>query len=1191
MRKVTLHITVIFLCFLLLSPIYTPILAEASTIINIEIIRNVGSSELADIKFTVKNAAGQPKIGAKIELTPEGSPIPIYINYTNAYGIYVFEDMPPDVYAWQCEGQTGTVAIDAEENPLTITEKELFWMFFVLFASGDAGVEKGEKFFKTLAEILGYGPPPSKGSTNVETAVNYASWLLGLDAYLDRAYSDTSTFAAAKFAVNVGKFTINMISKIIDEEQIDSEINPSNKGAKFSKITFSVTRKGQQTQLGEFSSSEFFLGILTMIGASLDLYKTYIQLNINAVELNLRTGIDICCNIAKLAEGFCKFAKQIAIAAKKLALANRFAALAAGASTVVGALTIWAALMDYHARYGWTFSWDYLLDPYFWPIALEVAGGTCLVIAGLMMILGIETVSFSLPLLGTITISAEALGFIGGIILIIAFLLGYFLGLFNPPTVDPAKFAWYKQNVLSTVGPSINYLINLREKINTLNTTQLQQNSQQATAFAGYASEYANEAAGKYRTELLKARLYFTRVSQAYTAYKNAVEEARNTHYIDNLIEKYLSYTASNGKTITGKAVGINSTTATYNDTARTFTVNAAITPNGNQFTKKEVTIDNLDGTTTTIGYNDWQSWAGDIPVEHDNEGREFKVYYRTDTQKIHVIDDPDNYNQSPNWTVSNTTHFQYKYYFTCSPNEEVAWIEAINEWLNTIQTSEEMQKLHQFQDISNNLTSVITHPHPDKLPPPPTIIGPTYAYRFDTQGNVVMHRFAATTTNPDNHKIQYIFDWGDGARTITDWHNPGETAVVSHKCETSAPITYYQVKVSAIDENGAWSGWSTTHTTEIINNHPDLARYEWEWPQVPRDQTLAIAGYLPAVTIEVGSFLQVNYNPIFMDFGQGFDTYIMYEPLFGFDQASGQRINWLGESIKWLDPTTIEIKLRKKDIGGGKYAPYWVKITDWTAWEEYGISGVEYYRQINTTDVKYSFMLYDQYVGLNGFANCLENGWNSFITVDDKTIIIHLKPEYTYSNLAWQTLTSSYLIVPADVWQQINATYHPNLAEFINDWTDSTFRTARPNWLIASGMCLPIEHQRAEPPYYEQIPGYTLMKKNPLWWGEIIFKRMPAPNFILYISYQSLEMALKDLTNGRIFDWYGVAFDTPCMDDTTYLDFLINYPFLHTYLYNPPYYCEGDWYTYSTQYWMRWPHQDHPHLPCSPYGGSSQTA
>ncbi|MEM2971322.1 MAG: hypothetical protein QW270_02730 [Candidatus Bathyarchaeia archaeon] len=56
----------------------------------------------------------------------------------------------------------------------------------------------------------------------------------------------------------------------------------------------------------------------------------------------------------------------------------------------------------------------------------------------------------------------------------------------------------------------------------------------------------------------------------------------------------------------------------------------AALTPNGNTFTKKYVDIDNLDGTTTTIGYNDWQSWAGDIPVEHDNENREFKVYYNT---------------------------------------------------------------------------------------------------------------------------------------------------------------------------------------------------------------------------------------------------------------------------------------------------------------------------------------------------------------------------------------------------------------------------------------------------------------------------------------------------------------------------------------------------------------------------------
>ncbi|MEM2995574.1 MAG: S8 family serine peptidase [Candidatus Bathyarchaeia archaeon] len=144
------------------------------------------------------------------------------------------------------------------------------------------------------------------------------------------------------------------------------------------------------------------------------------------------------------------------------------------------------------------------------------------------------------------------------------------------------------------------------------------------------------------------------------------------------------------------------------------------------------------------------------------------------------------------------------------------------------------------------------------------------------------------------------------------------------------------------------------------------------------------------------------SFNPLLADYGQGFDTYIMYEPLFGFDRASNSLIKWLGRNIQWVNSTCIEITLRS----GAK----WVKISN-----QDSATIIEQYRQITAEDVKYSFMLHHQHENLDNFLDALEGGWDGgFLTIDATTIHIYLKPEYAYSQTIWQTLTNGYLIVPA---------------------------------------------------------------------------------------------------------------------------------------------------------------------------------
>ncbi|MEM2971061.1 MAG: hypothetical protein QW270_01365 [Candidatus Bathyarchaeia archaeon] len=322
-----------------------------------------------------------------------------------------------------------------------------------------------------------------------------------------------------------------------------------------------------------------------------------------------------------------------------------------------------------------------------------------------------------------------------------------------------------------------------------------------------------------------------------------------------------------------------------------------------------------------------------------------------------------------------------------------------------------------------------------------------------------------------------------------------------------------------------------------MVNVSPVSAQPpEWDLP-VPRDKTISVSGYWPDPA-------WATSVPCIMDWGQCMETYIMYEPLFGTDVGATEphRIKWLGENIEWLDPTTIKITLRKKDIGGGKYAPYWVKITDWDAWQAC-TGGVEYYRPINATDVWFSFYLYgglpESPDGKYWHAGALRDRITSMEIVDDKTLLVHIKPEYANSVVVMRRLTASYLIVPFDVWQQIEAQFGW-IPDVKNIWTDPVFRADHPDWLVASGMYLPYQHQ------VEVSPHYTLMKKNPLWWGKYIFKRVPAPDY-----FANLHFA----TNAEIYGWMTncwIDWDGNYVPKDTWVP-----PCYKTYFYDPPYFAD----------------------------------
>lgn len=83
-----------------------------------------------------------------------------------------------------------------------------------------------------------------------------------------------------------------------------------------------------------------------------------------------------------------------------------------------------------------------------------------------------------------------------------------------------------------------------------------------------------------------------------------------------------------------------------------------------------------------------------------------------------------------------------------------------------------------------------------------------------------IEYSYTSSTTDPDNDKVCYKFDWGDGSST--DWTgllNSGETVTESHTWDEPGN---YEVKVKAKDEYDEESSWSDILYVTMTNLAPD---------------------------------------------------------------------------------------------------------------------------------------------------------------------------------------------------------------------------------------------------------------------------------------------------------------------------------------------------------------------------------
>jgi peptide/nickel transport system substrate-binding protein len=279
---------------------------------------------------------------------------------------------------------------------------------------------------------------------------------------------------------------------------------------------------------------------------------------------------------------------------------------------------------------------------------------------------------------------------------------------------------------------------------------------------------------------------------------------------------------------------------------------------------------------------------------------------------------------------------------------------------------------------------------------------------------------------------------------------------------------------------------------------------------EMPREETLQMSGYEGP---------QTALRPWDISGQAGMAFFFMYEPLFCVNVAKGNApedlIKILGESIQWVDPLTIEVKIRDQ-----------AKWTDG--------------QPITSDDVEYSYGVYglasETKSWVAQLALPLLDRLDRFEKIDDKTFRWHINSSYPNSLVVWRHVTESYQILPKHIWEQIEAQYGDDMRTFANDWQAADMPE---EWKVASGMYLPTFHDDSR----------VIMTRNDNWWGKDVFGKLPAPKYILHTRYASNSAAVLDFQNDQI-DWCGTFI-------AGIEDIKAEKPEIGTYDPNSPYYAE----------------------------------
>jgi hypothetical protein len=182
---------------------------------------------------------------------------------------------------------------------------------------------------------------------------------------------------------------------------------------------------------------------------------------------------------------------------------------------------------------------------------------------------------------------------------------------------------------------------------------------------------------------------------------------------------------------------------------------------------------------------------------------------------------------------------------------------------------------------------------------------------------------YFALATDPDDDKVQYTFDWGDGTISKTDLVNSGSVENASHiwsKAET------YRVKCNTTDSRGSSSMWFKSFNVTIADNDPP------DTPNVPSGPTsgLILTTYNYATSANDPDGDQVRYV---FDWGDGTTSWT------GLDFINSGS----NESIfhKWSKSGTYQVKAMAMDDKGA--------ISGWSNALAVNISAIRYFQRLTS--------------------------------------------------------------------------------------------------------------------------------------------------------------------------------------------------------------------------------------------------
>jgi len=188
-------------------------------------------------------------------------------------------------------------------------------------------------------------------------------------------------------------------------------------------------------------------------------------------------------------------------------------------------------------------------------------------------------------------------------------------------------------------------------------------------------------------------------------------------------------------------------------------------------------------------------------------------------------------------------------------------------------------------------------YPNTDPPSTPSTPSGPSSGYVG------IKYTYSTSSYEPNGDQIKYGWDW-DGDNEVDEWtnyYNSGQTASKEHSWSS---VGTYNVKVKAMDEFGAESGFSPATSVQITLGDP---------PNTPSAPTGETNG---------AHKTSYSYSSSSTDPNTGDKLY------YKFNWGDGEESSWKGpffsgdqvtESHSWDAPGTFNVKVKAKDLAGSE--------------------------------------------------------------------------------------------------------------------------------------------------------------------------------------------------------------------------------------------------------------------------------